>query len=257
VRLISLMAIALAAILSTGCGDVRPARGDRAIFNDGLEAYDAAQWQRAVNNFTEYLQSAPPETHGEIYYMRGMAEVRLHKRDDARRDFQKSIDAKPRYEIESYAYAALGNLYYEEGNDQRAVEAYAKAIKNPPKELPIDQVILRLAVSLQRTGRFAAADKYFEHLIDHYSGTASGIEAARRVHVTAYTIQTGAFLSPVTAQGEVDRLRAAGFPARITKTTRGAQSLNAVQVGRYRTYLEAAEAAQRMARVGFTPLIVP
>jgi tetratricopeptide (TPR) repeat protein len=257
VRLISVLVLAMAAAVAAGCGNSVMARGDRTAFNEGMEAFDMGQWQRAANSFTEYLRTAPAETRGEVYYMRGESLVRLHRRAEAQSDFRQALAAKPRQEVETYTYVAIGNLAYEEGRDQEAIEAYAKAVGNPPGKLPLDQVLLRLGVSLQRTGRFASADKYLDHVVSQYSATPAGIEAARRIHATAFTLQTGAYASPVTAQGEIDRLRSAGYAGRIVKAMRGTQPLNAVQVGRYRTYAEAAAAAVQLSRQGFTAMIVP
>jgi len=248
--------VLIALVLAGGCGN-SGSRDDRAVFSAGYAAFEAGQWQRAIDKFNEYLRTAPESAHGEVYYYRGEAQIRLRRREDARADFRRAIEAKPPQPIDAYARVALGNLYYEEGNDQQAVECYAEAIRSPPKEMPLDQVLLRLAVSLQRTGRWASADKYFAHLIDRYPGTQAGVEAARRIHADAFTVQTGAFSSPVTAQGELSRVLAAGFDARITRTSRGSQLLYAVQVGRFPAHPQAAVAAHRLVLAGFQALIVP
>jgi tetratricopeptide (TPR) repeat protein len=255
-----MLAIPLIAVLAlaAGCGDAatRPG-GNRAAFDEAYATFEAGQWQRAIDGFNGYLRTAPEAERGEVYYYRGEAQIHLRRREDARADFVRAIDAKPPQPVDAFARIALGNLYYEEGADAKAVEQYAEAIKNPPAGLPLDQALLRLAVSLQRTGRFSAADKYFQHLIDRYPGTQASVEALRRIHFDAFTIQTGAFASTITAQGEVDRLRAAGLDGRMAKTMRGSQVLYAIQVGRYATYPEAAAAAQRISRTGFQAMIVP
>jgi tetratricopeptide (TPR) repeat protein len=260
VRCVYALAPMVVLALVAGCGapgNGGDVRDDRAIFGEAYSAFESGQWQRAIESFNAYLRSAPESTRGEVYYYRGEAQIHLRRREDARADFLRAIDAKPPQPIYAFAYVALGNLYYEESSDARAVECYAEAIRSPPGELPLDQVLLRLAVSLQRTGRWASADKYFAHITDHYPGTQASVEAARRVHYEAFTIQTGAFASSITAQDELARLRSAGFDGRITKTSRGSTLLYAVQAGRYGTYPEAAAAAQRMSGAGFQAMIVP
>jgi len=247
VRLTLALPLAAALILAAGCG-FPAVHEDRAAFSDGYAAFEAGKWQRAVDSFDAYLGTAPESARGE---------VRLRNREAARTDFQQAVDAKPPQPVAAYAEIALGNLYYEEGNDQRAVECYAEAIKTPPKDMPLDQVLLRLGVSLQRTGRWAAADRYFGHLVDRYPGTPAAVEAARRIHATAFTVQTGAFSSMITAQEELNRLRARGFDGRLTKTLRGSQQLYAVQVGRFAAYPAAAATARQLVLAGFQAMIVP
>lgn len=244
-------------VTGTGCA-ARKVKPDRASFDEGFAAFQAGQWQRAIDCFNRYLRSDPTTpTRGEVYYYRGEAYVRLKNRRAALADFERCLGAGAPPPIEDFAYVAIGNLHYEEGNDARAVEAYSHVCGKKQKNLPLDQVCLRLGVSLQRLGRWQAADKYLNYLIDAFPESALVTEARRRLHCDAFVVQVGAFVSPVTAEAEADRLRAAGFSPRVTRTLRGSQTLYAVQVGRASTYAEAERLAGRLAQAGFKTLIVP
>ncbi|MBE3069587.1 MAG: tetratricopeptide repeat protein [Planctomycetes bacterium] len=248
-------AVMAAILLAGGCG---PRRADRAAFDAGYAAFEAGRWQEAADNFTRYLQSDPTSaTRGEVYYYRGQAVLHLKQREDARRDFERAIGAEARPPIDQFARVAIGNLYYEEGNDAKALEHYVVVVRKPAKDLPMPMVLLRMGVSLQRLGRWPMADKYLSYLIEKHPDTPAAAEAMRRVHADAFRIQTGAFGSHAAAQIEANRVQSVGMVARIARVAANGRTLYAVQVGRARTYAEAEQQAERVRRAGFGALVVP
>ena len=250
--------VILAVALLAGCAS--PSQRDgRAAFDDGFAAFNTGHWQAAYDGFTRYLRSNPDATsRGEVYYYRGEALVHLRRRDEAMNDFQQALAAKPGQPILDFVRVAIGNAYYEEGRDAKALEWYDQALRDRVPELPMEQLSLRAGVSLQRVGRWQDADKYFQHVIDNFPATAAALEASRRLHATAFAVQTGAFSTSAAAQQELARLRQKGFSdARIVPASRPGQTLQAVQVGRARTYAEAQVLAHRLVNAGFSILIVP
>ena len=252
-----ILMIAVGGCLAAGCatGQTRP---DRKAFDDGYAAFQAGQWPRAVDGFTRYLRSDPTSSfRGEVYYYRGEALVHLGRRSESLADFQRVAGAGAPPRIAAFAQVAAGNVYFESGEDARAVRAYAEALKGPQRDLPMDMLLLRLSVSLQRLGKWSVADKYLRHLINRYPKTPAAAEARRRYKADSFSIQTGAYGSLSAAQQENERLRAAGFLARLGEMKRGSQVLHTVQVGRAKDYAAAQTLAQRVAQAGFTALIVP
>lgn len=248
--------LAWACLLGSGCASGTQA--DRAAFDAGYAALEAGRWQEAVDGFTRYLRSDPTSVHrGEVYYYRGEALVHLNRRAEAKTDFVRAIGADARPPIDQFARVAIGNLYYEEGNDVKAIEHYARVIEDPHKDLPVPMVLLRTGVSLQRLGKWSLADSYLGHLVAKYPGTPSANHAMRRLHADAFRVQTGAFASTTAAARQAGRVRAAGFETRLGRTAGGGQTLTTVQVGRAGTYAEAAVLEQRVRQAGFDTLIVP
>ena len=251
------LAVAFGVLLAAGCAPDQ-IREDRPAFDAAYVAFQAGQWQAAVDGFTKYLRSCPTTpTRGEVYYYRGEALVHLKQPQQARADFERAIGAQAPEPILSFARVAIGNLYYESGNDAKAVETYAQVLREPRKELPLDMIVLRTAVSLQRLGKWATADKYLSYLLDNYPDSAAAIEARRRIHADSFSVQTGAYASAAAAQSEADRLREAGFDARVMVTRKGAQVLHAVQVGRTQTHADAMALVRRVSAAGFAALVVP
>ena len=243
--------------LVAGCATANQ-RDERGTFDQAFAAFQAGHWQRACDGFTQHLRSYPTApTRAEVYYYRGQALVHLKRRSEAMGDFQRAIGAEARQPILDFARVAIGNLYYEEGNDAGAIQWYAPAVAEPVPQLPLDMLSLRLAVSLQRLGRWPSADKYLQYILDNFPASPAAAEAARRIHAASFTVQTGAYATAAAAQREMSRLLAAGFQPRIVPVNGGGQRLSAVQVGRAGTYAEAQALAQRLRSAGFSTLVVP
>jgi len=248
------------AAAAAGCqsAGVRPTSGDERFFDMGYRAYQSGYWQAANDGFTDYLATNRDSPHrSEAYYYRGLARVRLNRRAEAVGDFSTATVSNPHPAIRSLAYAAMGNVYFEDGTDRQAIAAYNASLANPADELQLGRVYLRLATSLQRTGDWAAADGYLAWILKHEPNTPAGEEAARRYRAGRFSIQTGAYASEARAQQEAGRLRQAGFQPEVDTVTQDRQSLHAVRVGRARTYGEAEALAQRVNQAGFAAMVVP
>jgi TolA-binding protein len=249
--------VVLAAAAVAGCG-AQSVRSGPDYFDEGYGAYAAGQWPTAADRFTQFLQTHPGSPHqAEAYYYRGLARVQMKQRREALEDFERALGSAPPPAIESLASVAMGNLYFEEGADGPAAEAYERGLTNPPPGVPQDRVLLRLAISLQRMGQWGAADTYLARLIERYPTTASATEARRRYRAGGFAVQTGAYASGASASREAGRLRQAGFQARIAPTSRNHQALHAVQVGHMQTYAEAQALARRVNAAGFAAMVVP
>jgi TolA-binding protein len=257
VRRIWVILTAAGFLAVAGCASsvTREAQQD---FNPGRAAFEAGRWQEAADAFTRFLAAHPSSpARGEVYYCRGLAEVRLTRRDEALADFQRAIRAAPPPPIPAYARVAAGNLHFEEGRDWDAVRAYNGVLRNPPDGVPLDRLVLRLAISLQRVGRWSTADTYLAYVIANFPGTPAAAEARRRYRAGAFTVQTGAYTSSEGAHREASRLRTAGFAPEIGVTQQQACRLHTVRVGRAQTYAEALSLAQRVSAAGFSAYVVP
>ncbi len=259
IRMAGLFAVSVAVAGAVGC----TAAGQRTDpyqrhFDLGYEAYRSGRWQAAADNFTHYLQAYPSSPHrAEAYHFRGLARVKLERRQEALNDFDRAVRSPASQNIRSLAYVAMGNLYYEDGRDADAVSAFERGLRVPAPEVPEDRVLLRLAISLQRLGRWREADGYLARAISRYPGSAAAGEARRRYHVNAFAVQTGAFASRRRADEEAQRLQRAGFRPRTGTVRHEGQTLHTVQVGRAHTYAEARTLAQQVNQAGFAAMVVP
>jgi len=252
-----LATVVAAVAWAAGCASTAR-RDPMSYFDRGYAAFERGQWQAASDDFTQYLRMDPSSAHrSEVYYYRGLAEVRLGRRSEAKQDFYRAVGAAADPKIATYARVALGNLYYEDGDDGRALATYGPVIRQGGDDVPMEKVLLRMAVSLQRTGRWSTADAYLARVIRDYGRTPEATEARRRYRAKAFTVQTGAYGSVATARSEAERLRRVGFAANVGRTISSGRSLHTVRVGAARTYTEADALASRLHAAGFSTQIVP
>ena len=256
--LIRLLALVLAAMLLLASGCAQRHRADRAVFDAGYAALQAGHWSRAVKQFSRYLRMDPDSANrGEVYYYRGQALVHLERRPEAKADFLRAVGADARPPIDQLARVALGNLYYEGGDDLEAVKQYAAVLRDPHEAVPVPHVLLRTGVALARLGRWHTGKRYLRCLMARYPDSPAAGQAARYMAADAFRVQTGAFAARASADVQARRVRQAGFVPRLAQVNRSGRRLTVVQVGRERTYSGAASLAQRLRRAGFDTLIVP
>jgi len=251
----AILAAGLFAAAGCGAGVTRQARDD---FEPAHAAFRAGRFDQAVDGFTRFLEAHPTSpARGEVYYYRGLALVRLGRQAEALADFERAGRSAPPGPIAAYAQVAAGNLHFEAGRNWDAIRAYNRVLGDPPDGVPLERLVLRLAISLQHVGRWSSADTYLEYVIENFPKTPAAAEARRRYRTGSFSIQTGAYTSTGGAQREAARLRSAGFAPEIATAQQGDRRLHTVRVGHARTYAEATALAQRISAAGFSAWVVP
>ena len=258
IRLLAfLLAALLLLLLASGCTTATRV-ADRDVFDAGYAALESGRYSQAVMDFLRYLRSDPGSPdRGEVYYYRGQALAHLQRPDAAKADFQRALGAGVRSPIDQFTHVALGNVYYERGDDVRALKHYAIVLEDPEDDVPVPMVLLRTGRSLQRIGQWEKGDAYLKHLVTKYPESGAAQAARRYVSADGFTVQTGAYASRTTANDQARRVRRAGFAPQLATVRSGGRRLTAVRVDAGRTYADALSTAGRLRQAGFEALIVP
>jgi len=256
-----LMAASLASALSAGpAGCVKGPldKPSQKLFFAGYRSFQSGDYRDADRSFGEVIARNPTSwALSEVHYLRGLSRLKLGRRAEAKDDFRKGATASPGRELtQLYSAVALANLEYEEGNDATAAHLYRQAIEHRDKNLPMDAMLYRLAVSLQRLGRWAEADDVLARLLSEHRDSSLIDHARSRFRARGFTVQTGAFADRTNAESLASRLRQEGFEVRLPPPN-GDRMLHAVCVGRYQTYREAAQEAARLRDRGYSALVKP
>ena len=96
-------------------------------FEEAMRLMKPGNYALAIQGFDRALQTWPGLAEG--YLERGNAKHVLGRDDDALADFQKAADLNPGL---YRAYAAVGAIYRERHQYQRAMEAYSRSISAKP-----------------------------------------------------------------------------------------------------------------------------
>jgi tetratricopeptide (TPR) repeat protein len=99
----------------------------RDDLRDGMQQMAAGNYQVAVGRFTSASRIWPGQA--VAYYQRGVAHQNLNQTAAAFQDFQLAVRTDPKL---AAAHVALGALYFDRGDFQRAVEEATRAIDLSP-----------------------------------------------------------------------------------------------------------------------------
>jgi tetratricopeptide (TPR) repeat protein len=209
----------------------------------GADALRRGDNRSAIESADRFLAMYPrAEQSAEAYYIRGVARCRLGQTDPAKADLNAALPLTRRKDLSGLIHMELGNIAYKAG-DLGAAEGQFRAVlvDIPAGATPADEAAFLLGCILQRQGKWADADLFFDRVMHLFDGTDLARQAGQRVHAVAWSIQAGAFENPAPAQDLVKRLRGLALPVRIDRELRGGRMMHLVRVGTYPTF-EAAQA---------------
>ena len=257
-QLIAGWLLAALAVVAAGCARGPLGKESLETFRAGHASFQQGDYGAAERQFGEVVRRNPTSwALSEVCYFRGLARLQLGRREDAKKDFRRGATLYGRELTQVYSAVALANMEFEEGGDATAVHLYRQALDHPVKGLPVDGVLYRLGVSLQRLGRWREADEVLARLISAHGGSAWVGAARRRFQATHFTIQVGAFADPRNARALGEKVGSEGLPVSVSVVAAGGKTLHAVCAGRFRTHQEARASAASLKAKGYSVLVKP
>lgn len=248
----------LIGLAASGCAKQPLDEQGQKLFYAGHQAFRQGQYDEADQLFSEVVARNPSSwALSEVYYFRGLTRLQLGQRGAAKTDFREGATRYGRELTQVYSAVALANLEYEEGDDATAVHLYQEALERPVGQLPMDAVLYRYAVSLQRTGQWARADEVWARLLSEHPHSPLADHARRRFQARGFTVQIGAFSELANAERAAAKARADGFDAEVRPPQTSGRMLYTVAVGRYRSHEDARTVATQLKGRGYSVMIKP
>ena len=195
----------------------------------------------------------------EGYYIRACARSQVGRQDEARDDYERAVLLSKRNDLTARARAALGTLAADSGRYQGACEHFEKAVDQLPSRPPLDEILYRYGLSLQRVGRWREGRRVLGQILLKFRGRPVE-EAARRLFSWPddfFAIQFGAFRRRSNAESLAGELRQAGWDASVRTEIRSGHGAYLVRGGRYETYAEARQALDRARVIEPEAFVVP
>jgi tetratricopeptide (TPR) repeat protein len=194
------------------------------------------KYEQAVNE-ADKLIDANVSRQDEIYYLKGLAQIKLKRYGFARESFEYILSTYSDSKFAFDAYTGIGDAYYLEGNTHSAMRIYNETLARFPRDKNISIIKRRLEDCNKRVG----------------ADYATRVEAAApHAEITApadapkgnFSIQVGGFKEKRNADNLARKLAAKGYYTYVEAPASSAgDNLYRVKVGR----LAQAEEARRLA----------
>lgn len=234
----------------------------------------------AVISESEELISSGSGRKDELYYLKGLSELKANKFNDARESFN--------YIISNYSWSkkvfdarlGLGDSYLLEGNNAKALSVYNDMADNYPSNKNIAIVYSRLSSCYASMGARDKADSYyamvrtkaplsFEAKLTPAVSSSTQIPAAyptaqepmlgRRARKTPspdrgpgiYSVQVGSFKNKRNADRLAKKLASRGYESYVAIPVFSSDKFYRVKVGKFGSRDEASRTASRLESNGY------
>lgn len=243
----ALVLAALALTVLPACNGLNERQ--RAWLSEGERAYHGKQYGVAVQKLSSFLSEVPqgPDA-ARAAYVRGQARALLGQRQAAYADLQRAAETGDT-DVAWRAAAALGVLHFEDEHWAAAAQNLQRAVDRMPKQPPMDALLFRLAVSLERAGRWSDGLAAHRRIASEFPSSTYAARANRRLQArpTYFAVQAGAFSQAASAERLAADLRQGGLDAHVRPEARDGGALYLVLVGRAASY-DAAKALHNQVR---------
>ena len=217
----------------------------------------------------------------ELYYLKGLSQLKLKRFEDARQSFERLLSKYPRSKRIFGANVGIGDSYLLESNPDKAIKIYDDILSRFPNDKNVGVLYDRLAYSYKKIGNEARAEEYSAKLnaASPLSFEASSNEgpsrrsspARAREPVSNFTarkavsgvsvgnncVQIGCFKNKKNAEKLRKKLKKEGYDNYIELSGASDDKLYRVKVGRFTTQEEAQSLANRLKRDGYSTKICP
>ena len=187
----------------------------------------------------------------EVYYMKGLSELKLGRYKDARQSFGEIVSRYSRLNRTFDAYVGIGDSYFLEGNMDNALKAYTEAREKFPSDKNISIIDARLS-DCRKKGAVAVSPDDSEEIhnaVDNLKILPSGIPQSESKGYIS--VQAGCFKNHRNAEKLSARLIAAGYESYVEIPLSTSDRLYRVKVGRFKSRDEAESVAVKLNRDGY------
>ena len=201
--------------------------------------YDKAE--RAAQGLIDQRSS---QRH-EVYYLKGLSELKLNKFKEARESFGAIISKYSNSNRTFDAYVGIGDSYFLEGNTEAAIKAYGEAKERFPSDKNIALVDSRLGECRQKTP--PAIAPVLPPPAENKPGPVASVETPNG----NISVQVGSFKSERNANALSAKLTAKGYHSYVELPVAEGDRLYRVKIGRMISKSEADSLAARLSRDGY------
>lgn len=190
------------------------------------------------------LTGSRPSKGYEVYYLKGLSELKMNKFNEARQSFQAIIDKYPASPRLIDAQVGIGDSYFLEGRKDIALKNYNEILQNSPGDKNIAIVKSRIKECGSNTA-------------NHGRPTVEPRDIPRGEPTSGISVQVGSFKNSRNADKLAKKLSMEGFDSFVEIPVGSADRLYRVKVGKLHSTYDAEALAARLKIKGYKTKICP
>jgi len=232
-----------------------------------IEKYFLEGKYNAVISETEELIGSGSGRKDELYYIKGLSELKANRFGAAKTSFN--------YIISNYSWSkkvfdarlGLGDSYFLEGDNTGALNVYNDIAGRYPSDKNISMVYSRLSLCYARTGARARADAYYNMVKEKAPlsfearsapAVAPSIQSSPARNAPSpiagadrYSVQVGSFKNKRNADKLVKKLAARGYESYVEIPVFSGDKFYRVRVGKFSSKEATSKTASRLESEGY------
>jgi tetratricopeptide (TPR) repeat protein len=202
------------------------AKSDSGSFADAEKLFLEGNYDSVIRESVKLIDSGYGRKE-DLYYLKGLSELKTGKFGDARRSFEEITEMDKNSDITFDACMGIGDAYFLEGNKTRAVKTYQEIIE-----------------------RFSG-NKNLVLARDRLKQASTGKPVAGEDLHGSFMVQAGCFGSKSNAERLARKLSAKGYKARVEIPAAQEDRFYRVKVTGAGSRSQAEELSSRLRRDGF------
>jgi tetratricopeptide (TPR) repeat protein len=235
-----------------------PARAER-LFLEG-------KYDRAIHE-ADLLIDSRASRRDELYYLKGLSELKSNKFKDARESFSSIISRYPGSKRVCDAHVAIGDSYFLEGNMDVALKNYQEAADKFSGDKNITVIYYKIGSVYKRKGASDKAAYYFDKVkagaplsfearmissSGHDKGPSEAPVRTGSGGSGIYSVQVGSFKNSRNAERMVKELANSGYESYIEPPSVSGGNLYRVKAGKCGSKEDAESLAAKLRKAGYS-----
>jgi tetratricopeptide (TPR) repeat protein len=228
------------------------------------ELFLEARYEKVVTE-ADALIDARSSGREELYYLKGLSQLKLGKFGEARASFEGLRSKYPKSSRGFDALVGVGDAYFLEGKANEAARIYNEVLSAYPKGRNINSVYYKLGDSYQRMGLNDKAQQYFG-----MAGSAASVASAQTVALmtnitprggassfagNCLSVQIGSFKNSDNADRLSRQMGAKGYDSHVETVSDTKGTFYRVKVGRCVSRSEAERLESQLISLGHSTKI--
>ena len=208
--------------------------------------------------YTKYIESNKGSGHAaDAYYGRAMCSFAQGNYFAARQDFERCLSKTNEKDLQSATLLRLGECYMREDRFDEAEDLYRKLLKKFPYSAKRDDVLYLLGVACLRQAKWDEAEGYLGQVIRNYpySSRKSLAQEKMPAEDRFFSVQVSALRTRKKALAVQQKLSKQGFDSFIRVINRSGTSYYCVRTGRFSSWGQVKQHAQRVEAAGFRDVL--